>query len=1103
MTAAFARTLSTMRESAFAWSVGLATLFAIAALAMSEIAAAPGWLQRTPELTFLQGILIGGLLVIVPLYLLIRRNAQLQEMQRELTLTVESSRTAFYTWNVRENRAKGWGKLRSSFGMPTESPEFVPDVWAGIIHPDDLKIFRAAFVDHFKGRTEKLVVDYRIKDKNGDYLWVRDKAVAMRREDGWVESVSGTIEEVTELKEAEMALRESEARATLALLASNSRIWQWDIEAGTAFRTRSCAEILGIGEEEVSGDAAWWLEQIHAEDVDAYKAAIRGHLKGETDRFEVEYRVRRRDGSYRRVLDRGLALRNESGRAYRMAGAMEDITERWLTEEALRQTQATLRAFLDNAPVDIAVKDRDGRYLLFNRRACERFGLAEADVVGKMPREFLPPRIAEAMISQDRETMAASGPIYHEMTYEMPDDTTVEMSHVRFPIHGEDGTFFGIGAFAQDVTEARAAERQIRDQKEQLREMADALPAQIVYLTRDLRIGFINRTAAQWWGVKREDVIGRELRNIRGAGRFDPFFRSIEKVFEGEPVVLETQMECADGKTRQVDRRYVPSRDANGNVIGVYGMSIDITETRAAERELSRQRERIQSMADALPAKIIYITRDHKIGFINRTAEQWWGCTKEDLVGRPISAVPSEEHYLSFLRHADRIFSGEAAAVEVEIACADGVTRRIDRRYVPHRDADGHVVGVYGMSIDVTEQHAVAERLRQSQKMEAVGNLTGGIAHDFNNMLLAVGGNLEFLEEELETAADGQSIRFVRNARKGISRAADLTARLLAFSRRQTLRPANVEIVSLFGEVRELLRRTLPENIDIRTEVSIEGGRVKIDSSQLESTLLNLAINARDAMPDGGGLTFRIGRVAVEAAAGPASPARAAGDYIRIQVQDTGCGMEPKVVEQAFEPFFTTKEIGQGTGLGLSMVLGFVEQSGGFVEIDSTVGQGTTVSLFLPVCTEDAAADSIRHLQPAAGTRLRGRVLLVEDDEMVREVAELYLADLGYTVTTANDGTQALARLDGGDRFDLIVSDVMMPNGLSGVGLAEAARVHDPDQPFLLMSGYADGNIPLSSGGAGDVPVLQKPFTKAILAAAVRDALKSGVSGQRRAASAA
>jgi len=377
---------------------------------------------------------------------------------------------------------------------------------------------------------------------------------------------------------------------------------------------------------------------------------------------------------------------------------------------------------------------------------------------------------------------------------------------------------------------------------------------------------------------------------------------------------------------------------------------------------------------------------------------------------------------------------------------------------------------------------AAEEQLRQAQKMEAVGQLTGGIAHDFNNMLAVVIGALDLLERRL---AKGQTDveRYVTAARDGATRAAALTQRLLAFSRQQPLAPAPIDANEMVGGMLDLLVRTLGEGVSVETRLSPALWRAMADRNQLENVILNLAVNGRDAMPDGGRLTIETGNVAIgadEAQRYEIAP----GDYIEIAVADTGSGMPPEVAARAFDPFFTTKGVGKGTGLGLSQVFGFVRQSGGNVRIDTMPGQGTRVLIWLPADHgADVSVPGADGGRAAPGARPGEVVMVVEDEERVRAFSVEALRELGYAVIDARDGFEALRMIERGQPVSLLFTDVVMPE-MSGRDLARQARERLPDLKVLLTSGYA----PEVADGVDEV-ILAKPFDLDQLAECVRAAL--------------
>jgi PAS domain S-box-containing protein len=400
---------------------------------------------------------------------------------------------------------------------------------------------------------------------------------------------------------------------------------------------------------------------------------------------------------------------------------------------------------------------------------------------------------------------------------------------------------------------------------------------------------------------------------------------------------------------------------------------------------------------------------------------------------------------------------------------------------------DARPVRIAGVVSDVTERRQIEEQLRQAQKMEAVGQLTGGVAHDFNNLLMVIGGSLDLLSRRVQ--GDEKTAKLFRAARQGVDRGSKLNQQLLAFARRQDLRSEAVNVAELIPTFQHLLDRALTATISVKVETEDEPWFCETDPHQLETAILNLAINARDAMPGGGVLTLATQHRQVDAriAAAHGVPP---GDYLMVSVGDTGCGMAPEVANRAFEPFFTTKEVGKGTGLGLSQVYGYARQSNGFVQIESRPARGTRVMIYLPRTPAPRPASAA---QPEAMADMRGRgiVLVVEDDADVRATTSGLLQDLGYIVREAETGRAALVLLEGGVKVDLVFSDVIMPGGISGIDLARELRQRRPDLPVLLTSGYTAQQLIPDALAAG-LRVVRKPYAQADLAQAIQQAMRPG-----------
>jgi PAS domain S-box-containing protein len=532
---------------------------------------------------------------------------------------------------------------------------------------------------------------------------------------------------------------------------------------------------------------------------------------------------------------------------------------------------------------------------------------------------------------------------------------------------------------------------------------------------------------------------------------------------------------------------YAPLRDENGGVIGMYAVTNETTRgVRSAlalrelnaslEREIderTRERDQIWGISRDL---YVVMGRDGHYRNVNPAWRIELGYEVSDLVGLGFEELVHPDDLERSRDAVSQLFDGEVVEdLEVRVRAHDGEYRWFAWTCVP----DGDVV--YGMGRDIQRRRDMEDQLRHAQKLEALGRLTGGIAHDFNNILGGIGGAIEVLTERLESGRIDGARRLLDAAGGAVKRAAGLTHRLLAYSRQQALSLSDVDANAIVRGLDLLLRPLLGEQValDLRMEPGL--WRTLSDASQLESAILNLAINARDAMPGGG--TLRIATRNVERA----DIGQGRADYVVIAVSDTGTGMSRSVVEKAFDPFFTTKAIGQGTGLGLSMVDGFARQTGGRAIIESQPGRGSTVSLWLPRHVGDATA-SHTHIERGARRGDGRRVLLVEDEHMLRALSREVLEEAGYSVGECGEGDEALRQLRAGDPVDILVTDVGLP-GMDGRQLAASARELLPDLPVLFITGYAWEAFADTPQLPEHTAILGKPFSLHALAEAVADLL--------------
>ncbi len=508
-----------------------------------------------------------------------------------------------------------------------------------------------------------------------------------------------------------------------------------------------------------------------------------------------------------------------------------------------------------------------------------------------------------------------------------------------------------------------------------------------------------------------------------------------------------------------------------------------IESNKAITQALRRSEQRLREVTDAIPAAVAYFDREWSYRYANKGYAEWFGWSADQIEGRKIQEVVGQEVFEVVQPHVARALGGERITYEYQLIGRDGEPARARSTLVPDIAPDGAVLGCYVHSVDVTEQRRTQAALAQAQKMEAIGQLTGGLAHDFNNMLTVVIGNLVALKENHPD--DPLTENFVEPAMHAANRGAELIRRLLGFARRQPLEPRPVEVNELILGMSKLIRRSLPGTIAVSTASREPCLMAMVDAHQLENALLNLALNARDAMPNGGELRIEssLETLDIHAAADLEVPP---GDYVQIAVTDNGMGMDGSTLARVFEPFFTTKQFGMGSGLGMSMVYGFTKQSGGGVRIRSRQARGTTVALLLPRVEEAPTLAALPADRDVNAADLAGKlVLLAEDDADVRSVVRMQLAELGCAVVEAENGAEAADMVENIPAIALVISDVVMPGSMDGRALARFVKRFRPGLPMVLMSGFAESDV--QSGGLdSEPPLLAKPFSRDKLLAALR-----------------
>jgi signal transduction histidine kinase/CheY-like chemotaxis protein len=666
------------------------------------------------------------------------------------------------------------------------------------------------------------------------------------------------------------------------------------------------------------------------------------------------------------------------------------------------------------------------------------------------------------------------------------------------PILAADGTFLGYRGATANVTAEVEAGQRAEAARKRLVDAIDIMPAGVMIYDSDERLVLANAGVREMFpkgaavlapGTTRQAQLEFIVQQGTIAGPSAASAGWVQErmaAFRANPATLVVPF--SDGRWFQ----HVGRKSAEGSTISVI---IDVSDLKRVEQELlaaKRQSDESLALLDTLqsaaPIGFAFVDLSFRYVRVNDALAAINGLPARDHIGMTVPDVlPSLWPTLGPIYEG--VLEKHAAVVNIEVSgetpAKPGEIRHWLASFYPVRVRDS-VIGIGVALIEVTEQRRIEAQLRQAHKMEAIGNLTGGMAHDFNNLLGVIIGNLDLLCES--RAGDTEIIELAGDARDAALRGADLTRRLLAFARRQPLQPTRIVVNDVVSAAVKLLSRMLGENIEIGLDLAEDLWPAVVDAAQLEAALANLATNARDAMPAGGSLRIATLNRRLDAEYTARQPYVIPGDYVLIEVSDTGSGMPPEVLSRVFEPFFTTKEHGHGTGLGLSMVYGFIKQSGGHINVYSEIGVGTTIGLYFPRDGEAVVQDVPLSAEPS----LRGgneAVLVVEDNAALRRVAVRQLAEMGYRVQEAENGAEAMERLEADSAIDVLFTDVVMPGGIDGVQLARTVMSRWPQVRVLLTSGFPGSTVNRGRGVGHSMRLLSKPYRKDQLARALREIL--------------
>ncbi len=1017
-------------------------------------------------------------------------------------LLVRAANVGLWDWDLLTSRVYFSAEWKMQLGYAEDELTNSYEEWESRLHPEDRDAALTAVREFRAGIRTVYDVEFRLLHKEGTWRWICARADFQRDANGKAIRIMGCHLDITDRKNADAA--KIEALERLKKIASRvpGIVYQFRMRPdGTSsfpYASDGIRSLLGVGPEEAHEDAAKVFIHHHPDDEADLFASIE-KSKNELSPWSHEFRFRFPDGTVKWISGNSIPEREANGSTL-WHGYMADVTERKETEEALRRSKEDLTEAQRVAHMGSWHLDAASNRVEWSEELYRMFGFdpnlppPPFEVHEKLFTKASWEKLSAA-ISKTRATG-----VPYELELEMVrSDGSLGWMWVRgVAALDASGATVSLRGVAQDITERKKTEAALKDSEGRWQFALEGgrdgvwdwniVDRTVSYSKRWLEIlgfaeGEVGTSADEWKNRIHPDDLGQVKTDVRAhLEGTTPYYTN------------EHRIKCKDGSWKWIlDRGLVISRDANGQPLRIVGTYSDITERKQAEalvldkQALENSTAGLRLVTTSARVGLVVLNEEHVYTFANAAYSAILNLPR-DLVGKRIAEVLPGIYENRVLPRLNRAFAGERMDYEI---CIPSATNPIYCAVNYEPVLEGNVVtSVAIVVMDITAQRNTEEQLRQSQKMDAVGQLAGGIAHDFNNLLTIISGYTNLLLKKM--APPDPAWNFLSEIRIASKRAAELTSSLLAFSHQQIRTPESVNVNEVIVETLKLLERAIGEGVEISVELEPQLKQVWMDRSEVSQILLNLSINARDAMQEEGKLTIQTQNVNLQAGDSFIGPNLESGEYILLTVADSGGGMSAEVQRRIFEPFFTTKPVGKGTGLGLAMVHGIVSRSGGSIQVASTSGQGTVFKIYLPQSTESLSStpdlsnlnDPESRLQSGTET-----ILLVEDDETVRGLTGTILKHFGYNVIEAVNGISALQSfIENRDQVKMIVTDVVMP-GMNGAVLAEQIQRISPDIRVLMISGYVGESITQESLLDARINFLQKPFDPNLFAKRVRELL--------------